>query len=90
MPTYEYRCKGCGHRLDAFQSINDAALTECPACNTPQLQRWITGGAGVVFKGTGFYQTDYKSAGDKSAAKDSGGDGGTSSGGGCGSGCACC
>jgi putative FmdB family regulatory protein len=91
MPTYEYRCQSCGHRLDAFQSINDAALRECPACGQALLERIISGGAGVVFKGSGFYQTDYKSSG-KASGEDSksGGTGDSKPAGGCGSGCACC
>ncbi len=89
MPTYEYRCQGCGHRLDAFQSISDAALRECPACGQPQLERVISGGAGVLFKGSGFYQTDYKSAG-KSTGGDSGEGPKTDSKPSGGSGCACC
>ncbi|MCA9784336.1 MAG: zinc ribbon domain-containing protein [Calditrichaeota bacterium] len=91
MPTYEYRCSSCGHRLEAFQSMSDAALTSCPTCHTETLERLISGGGGIVFKGSGFYQTDYKSGGSK-ADKDGSSDSGDSgkSGGGCGSGCACC
>ena len=60
MPTYDYRCKSCGHELAAFQSITEDALTKCPECGTDSLQRLIGAGAGIIFKGSGFYETDYK------------------------------
>ena len=60
MPTYDYVCKACGHRFDTFQHMSDAVLTLCPECNTEALQRLIGAGAGLVFKGSGFYLTDYK------------------------------
>ncbi len=60
MPTYEYRCLGCGHELDAFQSMKDEALTLCPACGAERLQRQISRGTGMIFKGSGFYETDYR------------------------------
>jgi len=60
MPTYEYICAKCGHELEAFQSMKDAPLTKCPACRKAGLKRKIGGGAGLIFKGTGFYITDYK------------------------------
>ncbi len=59
MPTYEYQCQNCGHRVEAFQKMGDAPLTECPKCGG-NLQRIITGGGGFVLKGSGFYQNDYK------------------------------
>ena len=59
MPTYEYYCEDCGERFELFQKITDEALTVCPKCGG-RLKRKITGGAGVIFKGTGFYETDYK------------------------------
>jgi putative FmdB family regulatory protein len=65
MPTYEYVCAKCGHELEAFQSMKDAPLTKCPACKKAGLKRKIGGGAGLIFKGTGFYITDYKKAGTK-------------------------
>ncbi len=65
MPTYEYVCAKCGHELEAFQSMKDAPLTKCPACRKAGLKRRIGGGAGLIFKGTGFYITDYKKAGAK-------------------------
>jgi putative FmdB family regulatory protein len=61
MPTYEYECDGCGHRLDHFQSIKDAPLKKCPQCGKLRLKRLIGAGAGVIFKGSGFYTTDYRS-----------------------------
>ncbi|HQU72931.1 MAG TPA: zinc ribbon domain-containing protein [Calditrichia bacterium] len=67
MPTYEYKCQNCNHRLDAFQSMSADPLTECPECQQPTLKRLISGGAGLIFKGTGFYQTDYKSGSSGSA-----------------------
>ncbi|HTK83033.1 MAG TPA: zinc ribbon domain-containing protein [Bacteroidota bacterium] len=64
MPTYQYRCKSCSYEFEEIQKFSDEALTVCPSCNKPALVR-VIGGAGLVFKGTGFYQTDYKkSAGD--------------------------
>ncbi|MFH1706427.1 MAG: zinc ribbon domain-containing protein [Planctomycetota bacterium] len=69
MPTYEYRCKACRHELDAYQSIMDKALRVCPACGKHKLERLISGGVGVIFKGSGFYQTDYRSDSYKKGAK---------------------
>lgn len=60
MPTYEYACTKCGHEMEAFQSMKDAPLTKCPSCKKAGLKRKIGGGAGLIFKGTGFYNTDYK------------------------------
>ena len=60
MPTYEYACTKCGHEMEAFQSMKDDPLTRCPACKKPALKRKVGGGAGLIFKGTGFYITDYK------------------------------
>ncbi|KAA3635224.1 MAG: zinc ribbon domain-containing protein [Calditrichaeota bacterium] len=70
MPTYEYQCIGCGHRFEEFQSMTAAPLTECPECSG-KTERLISGGAGFVFKGAGFYQTDYRSkAYNEAASKD--------------------
>lgn len=80
MPTYEYECTACGHAFEAFQSMKDPHLTDCPqsGCSGP-VRRKIGRGAGIIFKGSGFYQTDYRSESYKSAAKkDGGGDGGGS------------
>ncbi len=60
MPTYEYKCKMCGHDLEEFQSITEEPLKRCPKCGTDNLVRVIGTGAGLIFKGTGFYLTDYK------------------------------
>jgi putative FmdB family regulatory protein len=69
MPTYEYECPACGHRFDAFQSITAKPLKKCPECNQRQLQRLIGTGAGIIFRGSGFYETDYRSEEYKKAAK---------------------
>ena len=61
MPTYEYRCSACSHELEEFQYIKDAPLKKCPKCGKNTLKRLISGGAAIVFKGKGFYQTDYRS-----------------------------
>ena len=60
MPTYEYLCKACGHTLEEFQSITEPPLQTCPKCNTDNLARVMGSGVGVIFKGTGFYLTDYR------------------------------
>jgi putative FmdB family regulatory protein len=59
MPTYEYHCTKCGHNFEAFQSIKAQPLSECPVCHQSALQRIISGGTGLIFKGAGFYITDY-------------------------------
>ena len=69
MPTYEYECSACKHRFDELQSFSDAPLKKCPKCKKKKLDRLIGMGAAVLFKGAGFYQTDYRSEGYKSAAK---------------------
>jgi len=60
MPTYEYVCPKCHHAFEAFQSMSAAPLTECPKCGKRGLTRLIGGGSGLIFKGSGFYITDYK------------------------------
>lgn len=60
MPTYEYQCKKCSHKFEAFQQITEKPLKTCPVCQGP-LQRLIGTGAGIIFKGSGFYATDYRS-----------------------------
>ena len=60
MPTYEYVCPKCDHAFEQFQSMNDAPLKKCPKCKKTGVKRLIGGGAGLIFKGTGFYITDYK------------------------------
>ena len=59
MPTYEYECKSCKHRFEEFQSITDDAIEVCPKCGK-KVRRLFGGGMGVIFKGSGFYTTDYK------------------------------
>jgi len=60
MPTYDYVCEKCGHELEVFQSMKDDRLTKCPQCKKQGLKRLLGAGAGLIFKGTGFYITDYK------------------------------
>ena len=62
MPTYEYECSACGERFERFQPITAAPIRTCPACGKRKVRRLIGAGAGVIFKGSGFYQTDYRSA----------------------------
>ena len=82
MPTYEYECSKCNHRMEAFQSIKANALRKCPECGKSSLKRLISAGAGIIFKGSGFYQTDYRSDSYKKGAAaeknaKAGGDGGS-------------
>ena len=60
MPTYEYRCELCGHTMEEYQSIKADPLVRCPSCGKDGLKRLMGGGGGMIFKGSGFYQTDYK------------------------------
>ena len=69
MPTYEYICNACGHEFERFQPITASSLKECPECKKRSLRRVITGGSGVLFKGSGFYQTDYRSKSYQEAVK---------------------
>ena len=76
MPTYDYICDACQHEFEAFESIKADAQTVCPTCHEAKLRRKIGAGAAILFKGSGFYQTDYRSesykkgaAADKSASK---------------------
>ncbi len=69
MPTYEYACPKCGHEFEQFQSMRDEPLKKCPKCKKTGVKRLVGGGAGLIFKGTGFYITDYKK-------KSGGGEGG--------------
>ena len=71
MPTYDYECDACGHRFELYQSIMAEPETKCPECKKKKLRRLIGTGAAIVFKGSGFYQTDYRSDSyKKSAASD--------------------
>lgn len=69
MPTYDYQCAACGHAFEKFQSMTARVLRKCPSCGKPKLERLIGTGAAVIFKGSGFYQTDYRSDSYKQAAK---------------------
>ena len=69
MPTYEYECKSCAYRFEKFQSMTDKPLSRCPKCKK-SLRRIIGNGAGIIFKGAGFYATDYrKSTGKEKSAQ---------------------
>lgn len=78
MPTYEYRCPSCGNEFEKFQRMSDEPVAECPNCGAGA-ERRLSGGAGLLFKGSGFYITDYRSDSYKKAASSDGG--GSSSGG---------
>ena len=69
MPTYDYRCGGCRHEFEHFQSMSDKPLKKCPKCGKNTLERLIGTGAALIFKGSGFYQTDYRSDSYKKAAE---------------------
>lgn len=69
MPTYDYVCDACGHKFELFQSIKDEPERKCPMCKKLKLRRLFGTGAAVVFKGSGFYQTDYRSDSYKKQAK---------------------
>jgi putative FmdB family regulatory protein len=69
MPTYQYRCAACKHQFEELQSIKEDPLTRCPKCKKKKLNRLMGTGAGLIFKGSGFYITDYRSESYKSAAK---------------------
>ncbi len=60
MPTYVYKCQSCGYEFEVFQNITDEPITRCPECNEDRAIRMLTGGSGLIFKGSGFYITDYK------------------------------
>ena len=78
MPTYDYECQACGYTFEKFQSITAPALRKCPKCGRLKLRRLIGSGAGIIFKGSGFYATDYRSESYKKAARkerDAGGGG---------------
>lgn len=69
MPTYDYRCKACEHEFEFFQSMTASVKKKCPSCGKLSLERLIGIGAAVIFKGSGFYQTDYRSKSYADAAK---------------------
>ena len=69
MPTYEYKCENCEHHFEQFQSITSKPLRVCPECGENKLNRLIGAGSGIIFKGSGFYQTDYRNDSYKKAAE---------------------
>jgi putative FmdB family regulatory protein len=69
MPTYDYECENCNHAFELFQTISEPLKRKCPECGKLKLKRLIGAGAAVVFKGSGFYQTDYRSESYKKSAK---------------------
>ena len=69
MPTYDYECDACGHAFEKFQPISAKPVRKCPRCGKLKVRRLIGTGAGVIFKGSGFYQTDYRSESYKKAAE---------------------
>jgi putative FmdB family regulatory protein len=88
MPTYDYQCDACAHKFELYQGINDEKKKKCPECGKLKLRRLIGTGAAIVFKGSGFYQTDYRSesynkakAADKPSESKSESSGSSSSGG---------
>ena len=88
MPTYEYRCRACGHTFERFQKMSDDPVRTCPDCGEEAAERLISSGGGLVFKGSGFYATDYRDPpkkskkGEKEEGGASGRDGGGKSDGG--------
>ena len=69
MPTYDYECKACKHTFSQFQSMKDEAIKICPKCKKKKVERLIGAGAGILFKGSGFYVTDYRKSGYHDKAK---------------------
>ncbi len=67
MPTYDYVCEACGHAFEHFQSMTSRRLRKCPSCGERKLDRLVGRGAGVIFKGSGFYETDYKRSGPRAS-----------------------
>ena len=68
MPTYEYECLKCGHKFEVFQGMTEALIKKCPICGKA-VKRLIGAGSGIIFKGSGFYATDYRSQSYKDKAK---------------------
>ena len=69
MPTYDYECDGCGHEFELFQSISDSVKRKCPECGKNKLRRLFGTGGAIMFKGSGFYETDYRSESYKKGEK---------------------
>jgi len=74
MPTYEYKCDACGNKFEKFQSIKSGPIRKCPSCGKSKVRRLISTGAGLIFKGSGFYITDYRSESYKEKAKSESGE----------------
>src|SRR5580704_3584780 len=72
MPTYDYECSACGHRFEELQSFTDSPLTKCPKCKKNKLTRLFGGGGAIIFKGGGFYETDYRRAGETNKSEGEG------------------
>ncbi len=68
MPTYQYICKNCGHELEELQSMKEPALVKCPKCGMETLARIMSSGSGLIFKGSGFYKTDYNKSEEKKSS----------------------
>lgn len=85
MPTYEYRCGACGHAFEKFQKISDDPVRTCPGCGEDEAERLISSGGGLVFRGSGFYATDYRDSGPRKEQDGGAGDGGADGGSGSGS-----
>ena len=75
MPTYDYKCDACGHAFEQFQSMSAAPIKKCPKCGKQKVKRLIGTGAGLIFKGSGFYITDYRDQSYKDKAKADSGSG---------------
>ncbi|MDH3251794.1 MAG: zinc ribbon domain-containing protein [Ignavibacteria bacterium] len=73
MPTYQYICKKCNHEVEELQSMKEDPLVRCPNCGTDNLTRVLGSGSGLIFKGSGFYLTDYKKEGKKETKKEESG-----------------
>lgn len=69
MPTYEYKCSACGHAFERFHSMSATPITKCPECGKKKVKKLLGTGAGLIFKGSGFYITDYRDGGYKESAK---------------------
>jgi putative FmdB family regulatory protein len=69
MPTYDYECDACGHRFEKFQPMTANPIKKCPECGKNKARRLIGTGGGILFKGSGFYQTDYRSSSYRESAK---------------------
>lgn len=69
MPTYDYKCGACKHEFEELQSFSEPALTKCPKCKKNKLERLFGGGGAIIFKGSGFYETDYRKDSYKQAAE---------------------